>query len=83
MRLGELMAKAFIEIRAIGLEGRAAQASDLADALHNIPREIHGWGCWSKHITRGMLQSYQDRYHGENYSPRFDYVAAFDNIFAA
>jgi hypothetical protein len=81
VRLHDMVAMAFVEIRLLGWAGRAEQASDLADAFHNIPREIYGWGRWSIEITRGMLQSYQDKYHNEEYSGRTNYVAIFNSIF--
>ena len=81
VRLHDMVAMAFVEIRLLGWAGRAEQASDLADAFHNIPREIYGWGRWSIGITRGMLQSYQDKYHNEEYSGKTHYVAIFNSIF--
>ena len=81
VRLHDMVAMAFVEIRLLGWAGRAEQASDLADAFHNIPREIYGWGRWSIGITRGMLQSYQDKYHNEDYSGRTNYVGIFNSIF--
>ncbi|MBU0753844.1 MAG: hypothetical protein KJ645_01805 [Planctomycetes bacterium] len=81
-KLAKFVRLAFIEIRAISAEGRCKQASDLADAFHNMPREIYGCGKWSKSLTRGMMQDYQNKYHDEDYSPKYDYVSAFDDIFA-
>ena len=79
--LHELVALAFIEIRQLGRAGRAEQAADLANAFHNIPREIYGWGAWSVDITRSTLESYQDKYHHEAYPGRTDYVTLFNAIF--
>lgn len=81
IKLHELVAAAFIEIRLLGWAGESEQVADLADAFHNIPREIYGWGGWNIDITRGMLQSYQDKYHAESYSGKTNYVSLFNAIF--
>ncbi|GEP44923.1 hypothetical protein [Brevifollis gellanilyticus] len=81
VRLSDMVAMAFVEIRLLGWAGRAEQASDLADAFHNIPREIFGWGRWSIGHTRAMLQCYQDKHHNEEYPGRTNYVAIFNSIF--
>ena len=57
--LCEMIAAAFLEIRALARENGRTQIEDLADAFHNIPREMHGWGSWSRDSTRGMLANYQ------------------------
>jgi len=80
-QLAILIHDALVEIRALGAQGRATQAADLADAIHNLPREIYGWGSWSQAITRGMLEVYQQKYHHEDYLGKRDYVAMFDRIF--
>ena len=49
--LGEMVQFAFCEIRVIA-EDHGTQAADLADAFHNIPREIHGWGTWRPAYTQ-------------------------------
>lgn len=79
--LGMLIQRAFVEIRALGAEGHGQQASDLADAFHNISAEMYGWGGWSIRNTRELLERYQLKYHREDYSPKFDYVSDFDDIF--
>ena len=79
-RLCEMIAAAFVEIRLLGWEGKAQQAGDLADAFHNVPREMYGWGKWSRHIFRGMLEHYQHKYPTEESGGR-DYVAMFDEVF--
>ena len=81
IKLHELVAAAFVEIRLLGWAGESEQVADLADAFHNIPREIYGWGRWNVNITRMMLQSYQDKYHAESYSGKTNYVLLFNSIF--
>jgi hypothetical protein len=72
-----LMAVAFVELRALGWGGNGAQAADLADAFHNLPREIYGWGGWSWKRFRSWLQAYQDKYPDRT---GFNYVAPLDAI---
>lgn len=75
-KICDLIASAFIELRYLDGE----QAHDLAYALHNLPKEMYGWGTWSVETTRGRLAYYQTK-HSRNLG--FDYVEAFDSIFAA
>ena len=72
--LGKLMHEAFVELR--HLEGE--QAQDLANAFHNLPLEMYGWGNWSAESMRARLQHYQARHKSVL---GFDYVAEFDEIF--
>jgi hypothetical protein len=78
--LCDMMYQAFVEIRALGWAGRAGQASDLADAFHNLPKEMYGWGRWDVEGFRQMLQHYQDKYPRAVHGGR-DYLAMFDLIF--
>lgn len=80
IKLHDLVATAFIEIRILGWAGRATQAAELANAFHNLPREIYGWGIWNVRMTRRTFQRYQDKYHGKAYVGKTDYVAKFDTI---
>lgn len=43
-RLGEIISSAFVEPRVLGWKGKAAQAADLAEAFHNPPRAMYGYG---------------------------------------
>ena len=78
--LCEMIACAFIELRMLGSVGKSQQAADLADAFHNVAREMYGWGLWRHRTFRGMLKDYQRKYHCEGYGGR-DYVKMFDAIF--
>lgn len=80
-KVAEMIQAAFVEIRIIGIDGKGKQASDLADAFHNISREIYGWGCWDPAVFRGMLQDYQTKYHEGDYLGKRDYLYMFDQIF--
>jgi hypothetical protein len=74
-QLCEMMAWAFIEIRMLGWNGHTQQAADLADAFHNLPREMYGWGGWWWDRLRDDLQRYQQQYGGSR-----DSVAWLDEI---
>jgi hypothetical protein len=60
--LAKLASDAFVEIRLLCWAERSAQAAALADAFHNILREMHGWGRFSWASFRGTLEEYQRRY---------------------
>lgn len=79
--LCDMIAAAFIEIRQLGREGKALQAADLADAFHEVSREMYGWGGWNRSIFRESLHDYQHKYHGEDYFGKRDYMKMFDDIF--
>jgi hypothetical protein len=74
---------AFCEIRQLAWAGRAEQAADLADAFHNIPKEMHGWGCftWEGFSTR--LGRYARKWGACESASLFDYRAMLDAIVRA
>ncbi len=74
-QLCNLLYYAFAEIRVLGWAARADQATDLADAFHNLPKEMFGWGKFSWDMTRGNLEAYQTRWQGHT---QFDYVTMLD-----
>jgi hypothetical protein len=74
--LCELMQAAFVELRILDGE----QAHDLANAFHNMPREMYGWGTWSVARTRTALQNYQLK-HNDNLG--VNYVELFNAIYPA
>ncbi len=71
---------AFVELRLLGWDGHAAQAADLADAFHNIAKEMYGWGRFSWETFRGMLETYQCKWRGEDALNRMDFVEMLDEI---
>ncbi len=79
-KLNELIALAFIEIRIIAAEGKNRQTSELADAFHNIPREMYGYGRFSWNNFIGMVRGYQDKYHVEDYFGKTDYITRIEEI---
>ena len=56
----DLIHRAFVELRSLGRAGRSEQAAHLADAFHDVSKEMCGWGCFGWATFRGMLQDYQD-----------------------
>jgi len=73
--LCQMLHLALLEVRALGLEGEAAQAADLADAFHNLPSHL-----WSDDFSfaffRKFLEAYDQKYAGR----RFNYVGMLDRI---
>jgi len=67
---------AFLEIRILGREGKAAQAADLADAFHNLPLLL-----WRPEFSMTCQRAAFSRYHAK-YGVRdgFDYLAELDTI---
>lgn len=78
--LNDLVADALVEIRMLASEGRSRQILDLAEAFHEVPKEMYGWGAFSWQVTRGRLVHYQARYHHEEYLGRTNYLWKFDAI---
>ena len=82
-QLDTLDAYAFVEIRALCWEGRAEQSAALADAFHNVLREMHGWGGFSWEVLQRDLASYQRNWADKGFSPSRDYPAELAIIRAA
>jgi hypothetical protein len=73
------MHEGFLEIRLLGGSGKAEQAGDLADALHNLPKDM-----WHADFS---LQLFRDSFLGvyqRKYPVRMvgDYVKMVDEIIA-
>ena len=78
--LCEMIHDAFVELRLLGWGGHGGQAADLADAFHNISKEMYGWGSFSWDIFRGMLETYQSKWRGKSAVSGRNYVALLDDI---
>lgn len=79
-QLGEMVYRAFIEIRSLGWGGKAEQAADLADAFHNLPTGMYAPDFdWA--FFRHFLQYYQKKYPPSG--SYLDYVAMLEAIFPA
>jgi hypothetical protein len=74
-RLCDMIACAFGEVRMLGWAGRSKQAAALADAFHNLPRDMNRCGLWQWEELREVLQQYQQKYKASR-----DYVAMLDEI---
>lgn len=78
-KLCEMMHHAFIEMRLLGWGGKSEQAADLADAFHNLPRDI--WHDeFSLQFFRDSFVAVYQRKYPEGRSR--DYVAMVDEIIA-
>ncbi len=71
---------AFVELRLLGWGDHGKQAADLADAFHNISKEMYGWGGFSWDTFRGMLGDYQGKWRGKSPVGGRDYVEMLDEI---
>lgn len=74
--LAYLAYKAFLEMRMLGREGKAAQVADLAETFHNLPLIL-----WRPEFSMSCQRSFFARYrvkHGVREG--FDYVAELDKI---
>lgn len=71
-RLDHLLADVLVRIRHLAREQGAEEIEALADALHNVPREMHGWGRWAPDLTRGMIEDYAARYEQAGLLERYD-----------
>jgi len=75
--LCKMIYRAFIEIRAMG-SAKATQASDLADAFHNLPNDIWRNDFSFQFFRNSFLMAYKNKYP----TGTFDYVAMLDEIIA-
>lgn len=77
--LGELLHWALLEIRMLGYLGKAEQAADLADAFHNLPKDMWKEDFTLEYFRGGFLDAYQQKYPGASVQ---DYVARVNAILA-
>ena len=78
-KLCELMAFAFLEIRKLGWDGKSEQAADLADAFHNLPKDMWKKTFSLEEFRDSFLKVYQKKYLKKRIR---DYVAAVNEILA-
>jgi hypothetical protein len=76
-KLCHMLHLALVEIRMLAGSGRAEQASDLADAFHNLPDEI-----WQSHFSvaffrDAFLVPYYRKWPGHE---PFDYLALLEEV---
>ena len=76
-QLCRMLYYALLEIRGLGTFEKAKQASDLADAFHNVPVYL-----WSEEFSLAFFRKFLESYHAK-YPERtesFDYIAMLDKI---
>jgi hypothetical protein len=59
--LGVLLQHGYVAIRALAWKGKAPQAADLADALHNIPAFMFAPD-WNWNTASLFLEGYYEKY---------------------
>jgi len=77
--LSRLMYLAFVDVRALALNGNSQQAKDLAEAFHNIPLLMYTPD-FSFKVFRDFLQNYRQKYTNQ---ARFDYLREWEKLNAA
>jgi hypothetical protein len=78
-KLCELMHFAFVEIRQLGLAGKSEQAGDLADAFHNLPKDMWKEDFSLEFLRGAFLAPYQEQYPEGRVR---DYVAVVNEMLA-
>jgi hypothetical protein len=76
-KLCDMLHHALVEIRMLGASGRGQQASDLADAFHNLPQEI-----WRDYFS---IASFRDAFLAPYYRKwpdrrPYDYIALLEEV---
>ena len=73
----DLMHYAFSDIRMFASQGNAEQASDLADAFHNLPKEMMKETVRLEDFRDMYLKPYHEKYPD---SKTFNYIARVNEI---
>jgi len=76
-KLCEMMSSAFLEIRTLCYQGKMEQAADLADAFHNLPKDMWAEFFDLLEFRDVFLKVYQEKYSGKVAS---NYVALATEI---
>ncbi len=71
-KLCEMMSFAFIEIRMLCNQGKTEQAADLAEAFHNLPKEMWTDPFDLLEYRNEFLEPYQKKYSGKSTRNYFD-----------
>jgi len=79
-KLCEIMQHAFVEARLLGWDNKAQQVADLAEAFHNLPREIYDPQGFDWGLFKADLQGYQDIYHQQPYRGKVNYLTMLETI---
>ena len=78
-KLSRLLYLAFVDVRALILDGQPQQAKDLAEAFHNVPLLMHT-NDFSFKAFRDFLERYQQQYAEK---ARFNYLQEWEKLNAA
>jgi hypothetical protein len=78
-KLCELIYWAFVEVRLLGWGGKPDQAADLADAFHNVPRDMWRNDFSLQFFRDAFLDVYQRKYPEGRVR---DYVGMVNEIIA-
>ena len=78
-KLCELLHHAIVEIRLLGWAGKAGQAADLADAIHNLPSGMWRDDFSLRSFREDFLAPYQQKYPDGRI---WNYVALVDGAIA-
>jgi hypothetical protein len=78
-KLGELIYRALVEIRLLSWQKKPEQAADLADAFHNLPKDMWKDDFALEEFGHLFLKDYQAKYPD---SPVANYLAAVEQIIA-
>ena len=76
-KLCDMMYHAFLEIRILGWAGKAQQAADLADAFHNLPKDMWTENFCLEDYRETFLTVYQEKYPDRS---NRNYVAMINQI---
>lgn len=79
-KLSEMMYWAFLETRQLGWARKSEQVADLADAFHNLPKDMWKEDFSFEFFRDAFLKVYQQKYPEGRVR---DYVAAVDEMLAA
>lgn len=75
-RLSHLVGDVLVLIRTLARESGDENIEALADAFHNLPREIYGWGQWDRKLTRSVIADYAEKFDNPGLLETF--AACFD-----
>ena len=76
-KLCDMLHHALVEIRMLGGGGHGEQASDLADAFHNLPQEIWRNYFSISHFRQAFLVPYYRKWPDRR---PYDYIALLDEV---
>jgi hypothetical protein len=79
-QLCEMMHYTFVEARLLGWDNKAQQVADLAEAFHNLPRELYDPHGFDWNLFKGDIQGYQDTYHRQSYRGKFNYLTMLETM---